>query len=247
MEELEERIKTAQFAHGVQHAIDELALQIIEWTAGTGARGGVVGLSGGIDSTTVAYLTKYAFDKYNAENPDKEPLVLLGLIMPSKVNDPADEQDGVGVAKELLVDYKVISIEPIAEGIKATIPEAFNEGDVGRDRIHSENCYSEARAIVLSRFGARYHLRIMGTGNHDEDYVLGYFTKRGDGAVDNNILGNLPTRLVRELARGLGVPEKRVRRVPTAGLSVGQTDEGDLGFTYETAEKVMYGIDSGHS
>ena len=54
------------------------------------------------------------------------------------------------------------------------------------------NLYSETRATVLSRYGGALNYRIMGTGNFDEDYVLGYFTKRGDGAVDNNILGNPP-------------------------------------------------------
>jgi NAD+ synthase len=236
---LEDRIRIAHFKHGAKYAVDELCGQILDWTIGTGAKGGVVGLSGGIDSTTVAYLCRIAFDSYNRENQGKEPLKLLGIIMPSKENKPEDAKDGLRVADLLGIERKVIPIQPIADVYKDQMPDALeNEYDIG-------NLYSEIRATVLSRYAAANNYRIMGTGNRDEDYILGYFTKRGDGAVDNNILGSLPKRLVREIAKEIGVPNDLVRRVPTAGLWNGQTDEGELGYTYDQAEIIKNGYDEG--
>ena len=238
-EKLETKITQAYFKYGVEKAASELAEQVLDFTVETGASGGVIGLSGGIDSTTVAYLTKYAFDSYNKANPDNEKLVLYGISMPSKLNPNEDEDDAKYVAEKLGIEYKIIPIQPMAYVFIEQIPEELgNKFDVS-------NLYSELRAVVLSRFAGSKNLRVMGTGNHDEDYVLGYFTKRGDGAVDNNILGNLPKRLVRELAEFLGVPKRLVKRIPTAGLEEGQTDEKDLGMNYEQAEIIQRGYDLG--
>jgi NAD+ synthase len=231
------KIKRAYFTNGVENAAGELADEVIKLTRGTGAEGGVVGLSGGIDSTTVAHLCNYAF---NREEGQERKLQLYGVVMPSKVNDVMDEQDGLRVANNLGIESTVIPIEPIAESFVGQIPEIKSEFDRG-------NLYSEVRAIILSRVAAVNNCRVMGTGNKDEDYVLGYCTKRGDGAVDNNILGNLPKRLVRELARHLSVSEDLVSRVPTAGLWGNQTDESELGYSYDQAEIIQDGFDQGFS
>ncbi len=236
-ERLEGKIKIAHFKHGPEYAAAELAEQILEWTAGTGAKGGVVGLSGGVDSATVAYLCKYAFDSYNRANPDKEPLNLHGLIMPSNANQPEDTEDGLRVADALGIEKRVVSIQPLADSFIKEIPEVL------KSKLDIGNLYAETRATVLSRFAGAMNLRIMGTGNHDEDFVLGYCTKRGYGVggVDNNILGNLPKHLVRALAKYLGEPADLVNRIPTAGLWKGQTDEGELGYTYNQVHKVHRG------
>jgi len=233
------KIKQAYFTNGVKESAKELAREVIRFTKGTGADGGVVGLSGGIDSTTTAYLCNYAFDMYNQENLDS-PLQLYGVIMPSNANCEADREDGVRIARNLGIESLVIPIEPIAEAFANQVSDI-------RGEFHRGNLYSEIRAVVLSRVAAAKNCRVMGTGNRDEDYVLGYFTKRGDGAVDNNILGNLPKRLVRDLAKHLGASEDLVNRVPTAGLWKGQTDEGELGYTYEQVELIQNGFDQGYT
>ncbi|MBR9703829.1 NAD(+) synthase [Candidatus Pacearchaeota archaeon] len=236
---LDQKIKIAEFSHGVEYAANELANQIIEMTRGTGAAGSVVGVSGGIDSATVTYLCNYAFIRDRKLNPDLKPMGLLGVLMPSNANDPKDIQDGLRVVEACGIEKEIIEIEPLVRPYVEALG-IDNEFDLG-------NLYSETRATVLSRIGAKHNYRVMGTGNWDEDYVLGYFTKRGDGAVDNNILGNLPKRLVRELAEFLGVADDIVNRVPTAGLWEGQTDEGELGYSYSQAEIIQRGYNQGLS
>jgi NAD+ synthase len=214
---------------------------LIRKIAGAGLAGGVLGMSGGIDSSTVAYLAASAFKRANRGKPPAKRLKLVGLILPSATNDTREEDDARQVAERLGIEYRVIGIQPLIEAFKRVLPAVL------REKYHLGNLASEVRAVILSRHAAALRCLVLGTGNRDEDYCLGYFTKRGDGAVDVSPIGALSKRHVRQLAKHLGVPDRIITKAPTAGLWHGQTDEGELGFSYDFAEQVIAGSDGGMS
>jgi NAD+ synthase len=201
-----------------------------------GFTGGVIGLSGGVDSTLTAALAKRAFDKHNLDSERK--LELIGYLLPSSVNSPEDAEDGKKVAEKLGINYERISIQPVVEAYQATNPATFNS------KFHTGNLMAEIRATILHQKAATERKLVLGTGNRDEDFCVGYYTLFGDGAVHISPIGNLPKRLVREMARYLGFGEL-ANRISTAGLEPGQTDFKDLGYNYETAEIVMNGVEQG--
>ncbi|MFK5603753.1 NAD+ synthase [Haloferax volcanii] len=187
-----------------------------------GVDGAVIGLSGGIDSTLTAFLAVEALGKES----------LHGLVMPSVANDEDMMSDAEGVAEMLGIEYDVVEIQPIAETFFDTFPEAAD------DRMAAGNVYVRTRA-VLNYFVANHENRIvLGTGNRAEA-MTGYFTKYGDQAVDCNPIGNLYKQQVRQLAAHVGVPEDLVLQTPSAEMWSGQTDEGELGLTYDALDAIL--------
>lgn len=209
---------------------------ILENTLELNKTGAVIGLSGGVDSTLSAILTKKAFDMYNNSNENK--LELKGYILPSKVNNNADLLDAKEFAEKLGINYKIIEIEPFVNVYDKMISE------IKKNLFDRGNLMSRIRANVLHTNAALENKLVMGTGNKDEDYGLGYYTLFGDGAVHLSPLGELAKRHVKELVSHYGF-EKIANREPTAGLELSQTDFNDLGYTYDLAELVIEGIDQG--
>jgi NAD+ synthase len=207
-----------------------------------GACGCVIGLSGGIDSSTAAALIKTAFDRHNAKPADQnQKLELVGYILPSGINRDQDLADAESVARHLSIRCETQSIENLIECFKLTNPEAFES------HFHRGNMISRIRANVLSTKAATENKILAGTGNRDEDFGIGYYTLFGDGAVHISPIAGLPKRLVREMAAYLGLSKKIIDREPTAGLEPGQSDFKDLGYGYDVVEIVIEGLDQGFS
>jgi NAD+ synthase len=186
------------------------------------AEGAVIGLSGGIDSTTTAAL---AVEALGAER-------VHGLVMPSEVNTDENMSDAERVAERLGIEYDVVDINPIAEAFFEAYPDAT------ADRMATGNVRVRVRA-VLNYFVANHEDRVvLGTGNRSEA-LTGYFTKYGDQAVDCNPIGNLYKQQVRQLAAALGLPRDLVMKTPSAEMWRGQTDEEEMGLGYDTLDAVL--------
>ncbi|MDA0524556.1 NAD+ synthase [Methanococcoides alaskense] len=196
---------------------------------GTGIEGAVVGISGGIDSALVAYLSVEAL---GAEN-------VLGIHMPEASTPESEIEDAKKVAEALGIDLKVVDITSVLEGYRSAMPDiedtsAYVDGNL-KARIRMSMLYYYAN--MLGRV-------VMGTGNKSE-ILLGYFTKYGDGGVDMEPIGDLYKTEVWKMSKILGVQESILEKAPSAGLWEGQTDEEDLGVSYETIDKVLQPILAG--
>jgi NAD+ synthase len=215
---------------------------VVETVLENARSGCVIGLSGGVDSSTAAALIKTGFDRHNAGLAKKDQaLELVGYILPSRVNPTQDEADAAAVAGYLGIRYELRRIESLVEAFQSTNPEAFES------RFHKGNMISRIRANVLSTKAATENKILAGTGNRDEDFGIGYYTLFGDGAVHLSPIAGLPKRLVREMAAFMGLDKKIIQREPTAGLEPGQSDFKDLGYDYDVVELVSEGIRQGFS
>ncbi len=187
-----------------------------------GADGAVLGLSGGIDSTTVGYLTVEALGSDRVH----------GLVLPARVSSEENMSDAERVARDLEISYDVIEIEPIVDVILETYPAADG------DHLAVGNTRARIRAVLNYLVANHENRLVVGTGNRSEAAV-GYFTKYGDGAVDCHPIGNLYKGQVRQLARHLGVDEDLAEKTATAELWADQTDEAELGISYETLDSIL--------
>lgn len=191
--------------------------------------GVVVGLSGGIDSALVAYLSVEAL---GADN-------VLGIHMPEASTPSSELEDATKVAEALGIDLKVIDISDILDAYKSTMP------DIDEASAHVDgNLKARVRMSMLYYYANMLGRVVMGTGNKSE-ILLGYFTKYGDGGVDIEPIGDLYKTEVKEMSKMLGIADSILEKAPSAGLLAGQTDEDDLGVTYETIDKVLQPILAG--
>jgi NAD+ synthase len=181
----------------------------------------VVGLSGGIDSALSCYLAAEALGPQN----------VLAVRMPYQSSSSESLEHAQLIIDALGVQSTTIPITPIVEPYFAQHPDA--------DKVRMGNVMARARMIVLYDQSEAFHGLVVGTGNKTE-ILLGYSTLYGDAACAINPIGDLYKTQVRQLAADMNVPEVIVQKAPTADLWVGQTDEDELGFTYEEADRLLY-------
>lgn len=205
----------------VEKVIDEAVEWIRRTVQESGAKGVVYGLSGGIDSAVVAGLCKKAF-----------PEDTLGVIMPCYSN-PIDEEHAHLVAEALKLETKTVVLDAAFDAMKSVL--GVQESD---PRLAVANIKSRLRMITLYYNAGLKGYLVSGTGNRDE-LTIGYFTKYGDGGVDFMPLTSFVKAEVRELAYALGVPEIVITKPPTAGLWENQTDESEMGMSYEELDNYI--------
>lgn len=184
----------------------------------------MLGLSGGIDSAVVAALCSQALPKNT-----------LGLIMPCHSN-AKDKKHAEIVAKKFSIPTKTVVLDDIYDAYLKILPD-FKSGSFLK-QVAQANLKARLRMITLYYTANQLKYMVVGSGNKSE-LTVGYFTKHGDAGVDILPLGNLVKKEVRELAKYLKIPQEIIDKAPSAGLWEGQTDEGEMGFTYEALDNYI--------
>ena len=244
--------------------IEEFIAQAIE---DLGRKGAVVGLSGGLDSTVVAWLCVRALS----------PQKVLGLIMPERDSNPQNIADAREIARELGIEVEEIDLTPLLEqiGIYKLIPrwaakrgkfiegmyKTFKKGKKVNYLIHSLGPAAERHEFHFSSFiQPKLRLRmillyyhaglrdyaVVGTTNRTE-WEVGHYDRYGDGACDVDPIKHLYKIQVKELARYLGVPEKIIEKPASPDLIAGITDELTLGMSFEELDPILFLLSQGLS
>lgn len=213
---------------------DKISTWLRDRAMSAGSHGLVFGLSGGIDSAVVARLCQMAL-----------PQRVLGVLMPC-YSHPQDEDDARLVASTFGFPVVKVDLEAPFDALTDSLqhaikglPSHVNSVDI-KQQMPDANLKPRLRMTSLYFIANSLNYLVAGTGNRSE-ITLGYYTKYGDGGVDVLPIGGLLKSEVRALARELGVPDPIITKPPSAGLWMGQTDEVEMGFSYEMLETFLVG------
>ncbi|MCR4941319.1 MAG: NAD+ synthase [Campylobacter sp.] len=185
----------------------------------TGAKNLLVGVSGGLDSAVVVTLCKLA-------NPNT-----YALLMPTINSDIKNLNDGINLCKNLNINFKIINIDKILSSYENSISEKLN-------KLRYGNLSARVRMSLLYDYSASIDAIVVGTSNKSE-LMLGYGTIFGDLACAINPIGELYKSEIFEFAKTLGIDANIINKAPTADLWQGQSDEADLGYSYEKLDSVL--------
>jgi NAD+ synthase len=186
-----------------------------------GFRSVVIGLSGGIDSAVVCELAARALG----------PEQVLALMMPYRSSSSESVEHGMVMVSKLGIRSEIVDISPAVDAFVRSVPSG--------ERLRRGNIMARARMVYLYDVSARENSLVIGTSNKTE-LLLGYGTLFGDMASAVNPVGDLYKTQLRGLARHLGIPEPLMVKAPSADLWEGQSDEADLGFSYEAVDCLLY-------
>lgn len=201
---------------------------ITDYVEKTEAKGIVLGLSGGIDSSTAASLSAMAIGGNK----------VLGLILPEKETyNPLDIRHAELIAEKFGIKTETIDITPTLEALQKTIPIFDPE-----NKLCKGNLKARARMLYLYYYANKLSLIVCGSSDKSE-VMIGYFTKWGDAAADISPLMDLYKTQVRKLAKHIGVPEEIVDKPPSPMLWPGQTAEEEIGLRYEILDLILYGLE----
>lgn len=198
---------------------------MVDYLKSAHANGYVLGLSGGVDSSMVACLTKEAVGKEN----------MMGIMIPIH-SLPEDLEDALELARSCDIPYHVIDASDIFD----QYVESFAKIGVSLNRSETSNLKARIRMSLLYAYAQNHNYLVIGTDNKDERYT-GYFTKYGDGAADIYPVAKLVKGEIVQAAKLLGVPTRLAERTPSAGLFPGQTDESEMGIKYADLDAYLLG------
>lgn len=189
----------------------------------TGFKKAVIGLSGGVDSSLVAYLCAESLGKKNVH----------GILLPYRSSSPESVRDATAVVKALKINSQLIDISSMVDAYFEKMPDMTD--------LRRGNKMARERMSVLYDLSQKLGALVIGTSNKTE-LLLGYGTQHGDLASAINPLGDLYKTQVWALAAYLKVPAPIVQKPPSADLWIGQTDEAELGFGYREVDKLLYAL-----
>ncbi len=191
----------------------------------SGAKGGVVAFSGGVDSSCVLCIAKKALGRN-----------LIALIMPEKgITPEKDLKDAFKLVKKLKTDFEILEINKFID----EFARILKRGTKKEKEYSIYNLKPRVRMIINYMYANTLNYLVIGTSNKTE-LLLGYGTKYGDLAADIYPLGDLYKTQVWQIAEYLGIPTSIVKKVPSAGLWKGQTDEEEIGYTYSQIDSVLF-------
>ncbi len=181
----------------------------------------VIGISGGIDSSLSAFITAEAL---GADN-------VLGLRMPYRSSSTSSLTDADTIIEQLGIQHDTVDITPMVEPLFERYPDM--------DQVRKGNVMARQRMIILYDQSMAFNGLVMGTSNKTE-WLLGYTTLYGDSAAALQPIGDLYKNQVRQLAQAMDIPQSILEKAPSADLWEGQTDEAELGFSYDMVDQVLY-------
>ncbi|MEA2054479.1 MAG: NAD+ synthase [Candidatus Thermoplasmatota archaeon] len=198
---------------------------IRSYTENAGVKNVVIGLSGGLDSAVIIKLALLSLGKKNVH----------AIFMP-ELSTPVEDFEHVRlISRELDIDYETIDISPLIHSIRKMYPYAIDEITLG-------NIKSRLRMLLWYGYSNLKKSLVCGCSNKTE-LLIGYFTKYGDGGSDFMPIGDLYKTQIYQLAEYLEIPQPIIKKAPSAGLWKGQTDEKELGISYEKLDKILYGLE----
>ena len=207
---------------------EQVVGKLISWIKDTvlasECKGAVVGMSGGLDSSVAAVLCRRALTQNT-----------LGLIMPCH-SSQEDEEHARAVASKFSITTQIMILDTVFDTLLKALPA--NRAGPALSQLTEANLKARLRMLTLYYAANQLEYMVVGSSNRSE-LSVGYFTKYGDGGVDIMPLGNLVKGQIRELASFLGIPQQIIDKPPSAGLWQGQTDEGEMGLSYQELDHYL--------
>jgi NAD+ synthase len=211
----------------VTHTVQIIEAFIKTRVSEAGAEGVVIGISGGIDSAVVAALAVRSLGSEKVQ----------ALFLPSNSTPPSDLDDVKGLCKQLGIKFTIIDIQKIVDAFSISLDQKEKMSS-----LEWMNLKPRIRQSCWYFYANKLNYLVCGTGNKSE-LMIGYYTKYGDGAVDILPIGDVYKTHVYQLGEYLKIPKKIQNKIPSAGLAVGQTDENEIGMSYNQLDCILLGLE----